>query len=103
MSVVPNWLSDHSTGPAVREGWGDYRNRIMRWDEETGETSIEPHLGPNLRAQHIDRDQTVGRLQMPERPAVAGLQALRQRADAMDRADRLAERDGAIGAYQRPD
>ena len=40
---------------------------------------------------------------MPEGPAVAGFQALRQRADAVDGADGFAERNGAVGAHQRLD
>src|SRR3954466_6432598 len=42
-------------------------------------------LGPDLGAQCVDRDQPRGRVDVPERPAVAGLEPLRQRADAVDR------------------
>src|SRR4029077_2167085 len=54
-----------------------------------------------LGAQRVDQGQRALLLDVPEGPAVARLEALRQRADAVDRADRLAERDRAVGAYQR--
>src|SRR5262249_50549623 len=38
---------------------------------------------------------------MPAGPAVAGVEALRDRHDPMDRADRAVERHCAIGAYKR--
>ena len=45
--------------------------------------------------------EALRRFEMPEGPAVAGVEALRQRADAVDRADRVAERHRAVGAHQR--
>src|SRR5205085_4344351 len=38
---------------------------------------------------------------VPEGPAVAGVETLRQCAGAMDRADHVAERDRAVGPHQR--
>ena len=49
-------------------------------------------------AQLVDADFRAVLHRPPECPAVAGGQALRQRADLVDRADDGAERDGAVGA-----
>src|SRR5262249_18458452 len=59
------------------------------------------HLRPDSRAQAVDRNEALRRLQVPEGPAVAGLEPLRQRADAMDGANAFAQRNGAVGAHQR--
>src|SRR5262249_2124507 len=59
------------------------------------------HLGAHLRAQLVDQAKAFVGLDVPEGPAVAGLGPLRQRADAVNRADLVAKRDRAVGAYQR--
>ena len=56
------------------------------------------HLGAHLRAECVDRFQALRRLDVPEGPDVAGVQPLRQRADAVDRADAVAEGECAVGA-----
>src|SRR5262249_20766874 len=61
------------------------------------------HPGPDLGAQRVDQRERALLRDVPERPAVARLEALRQRADAVDRADRVAERHRAVGAHQRLD
>src|SRR5262249_26839414 len=48
------------------------------------EKLIRRHPGAHLRAQGVDRDEALGGVNMPEGPAVAGVEALRQRADAVD-------------------
>src|SRR6478752_6219877 len=58
------------------------------------------HLGTNFGAQLVDQLEALAGLDVPERPAVAGPGALRHRADAVDRADLVAEHDGAVGAHQ---
>ena len=63
--------------------------------------SIGAHLRPHARAQRVDDGRALRRLDVPEGPAVAGLETLRQRADPVDRADRFAERERAVGAHQR--
>src|SRR5262245_1642376 len=55
----------------------------------------------DLGAEAVDRRELLVALDMPEGPAVAGLEPLSERTDAVDRADRLAERDRAVGAHQR--
>src|ERR1700722_10139065 len=65
-----------------------------RWERAHG-------FGPELGAQGVDQGEVALALDMPEGPAVAGFEALRQRADAVDRADGVAECDRAIGAHQR--
>ena len=54
----------------------------------------------SARSSSISLQAVLG-LDMPEGPAVAGGRALRDRADAVDRADLVAEHDGAVGADQR--
>src|SRR5438105_4243449 len=83
-----------ASGPEARPGSEANRNRRALW---------RAHSRPDLRAQRVDRDQAFGGLQVPEGPAVAGFEPLGQRADAVDRADRVAQRDGAVGAHQRLD
>src|SRR3984893_5661847 len=51
-------------------------------------------------AQLVDQLEALGGLDMPEGPAVAGARALRHRADAVGRADLVAQHDGAVGANQ---
>ena len=58
------------------------------------------HAGADLGAHLIDQLEAALGLDMPEGPAVAGFRALRDRADAMDLADLVAEHDGAVGAHQ---
>ena len=53
----------------------------------------------SARSSSISRRPVLG-LDVPEGPAVAGAGALRHRADAVDRADLVAEHDGAVGADQ---
>src|ERR1700676_3042693 len=59
------------------------------------------HRGADFGAQFVDQLEALLGLDVPEGPAVAGARALRHRADAMDRADLVAEHDGAVGADQR--
>src|ERR1700744_3643899 len=59
------------------------------------------HSGTDFGAQFVDQFQALVGLDVPEGPAVAGAGALRYRADAVDRADLVAEHDGAAGADQR--
>src|SRR6476620_12407025 len=59
------------------------------------------HFRADLGAHLVDQPQAILGLDMPEGPAVAGAGALRHRADAVDRADLVAEHDGAVGANQR--
>src|SRR5215467_6619148 len=59
------------------------------------------HLAADLGAQLVDQPEALLGLDMPEGPAVAGFRALRDRADAVDRADLVAEHDGAVGPHQR--
>src|SRR6202035_4408462 len=81
------------------------RTALVRAGMAAGE--LEPllrrdrHGGADLRAEAVDRREPALRLHVPEGPAVARLEALRERADAVDRADRVAERDCAVGAHQR--
>src|SRR5712672_2899879 len=63
--------------------------------------STRRHPGTNLGAQLVDQPEALAGLDVPEGPAVAGAGALRHRADAVDRADLVAEHDGAVGADQR--
>src|ERR1700730_19340109 len=65
--------------------------------------SSRSRLRPDLRAQLVDGDQAPRRLQMPEGPAIAGVEPLRERADALNGAAPLAECKAAVGAHQRPD
>ena len=46
-------------------------------------------------------NEALSALDVPERPAVAGFEALCQRADAVNRTNGLAERDRAVGANER--
>jgi hypothetical protein len=50
------------------------------------------HLGPDLLAQQVDRDQLAVAAEMPVGPAVAGGRALQRGADLMDRAPMLGRR-----------
>src|SRR5580692_1744593 len=59
------------------------------------------HLRAHLRPKRVDHGQALRRLDVPEGPAVASFQPLRQSTDAMDRADSFAERERAVGADQR--
>src|SRR5262249_14342520 len=63
---------------------------------------LRRHLRPDLRAQRIDREQAVPRIDVPEGPAVARLQALRQRANAVNRADPLTQADPAAAPHHPP-
>src|SRR5580765_3917206 len=58
------------------------------------------HAGADFGAQLVDQLEAVLGLDMPEGPAVAGFRALRYRAHAVDRADLVAEHDGAVGPHQ---
>src|SRR5262252_3995154 len=62
--------------------------------------SARGHSGADLGAQLVDQLEAALGLDMPEGPAVAGLRSLRDRAHAVDRADLVAEHDGAVGAHQ---
>jgi hypothetical protein len=61
-------------------GWAGARARERH-------TSAEPHLRAHLGAQRIDGDEALRGFQVPERSTVAGVETLRQRADAANRAD----------------
>ena len=66
--------------------------------------TIAAPISARIRARSASIDgQALRRFDVPEGPAVAGFEALRQRADAMDRTDRFAERDRAVGAHQSAD
>src|SRR3979411_1771495 len=62
--------------------------------------SARRHLGADFGTQLVDQPQALLGLNVPEGPAVAGPGSLRHRADAVDRADLVAEHDGAVGADQ---
>src|SRR6266436_8049957 len=62
--------------------------------------SARRHPGADFGAQLVDQPQTLLGLDVPKGPAVAGAGSLRHRADAVDRADLVAEHDGAVGADQ---
>src|SRR3979411_2774640 len=64
-------------------------------------SSARRHFGADFGAQLVDQPQALVGLDVPEGPAVAGAGALRHRADAVNRADLVAEHDGAVGADQR--
>ena len=53
---------------------------------------------PQLLPERIDRHQAAAHVDVPENPTVARRRALHVRADAVDRADLVAEHDGAVGA-----
>src|SRR5258707_15255497 len=74
---------------------------MMGFSALTLSTGLPRRLRPDLRPQRVDQRQRAVALDVPEGPAVAGLQPLSQRADAMDRTNIVAERDGAVGAHQR--
>jgi hypothetical protein len=58
----------------------------------------KPHPAASARiSARIDERQRAVALEVPEGPAIAGLQALGQCADAVDRTDVVAERNGAVG------
>src|SRR5260370_40587972 len=59
------------------------------------------HPGADFGAQFVDQAQTLVGFDVPEGPAVAGARTLRHRADAVHRANLLAEHDGAVGTHQR--
>src|SRR4029453_18367697 len=65
-----------------------------------GRSSAHRHLAADFGAQLVDQLEAPLGLDMPECPAVTGFRALRDRADAVDRADLVAEHDGAVGADQ---
>ena len=65
------------------------------------ECSACGHPGADFGAQLVDQLEALLGLDVPEGPAVAGFGALRHCADAVDRADLVAEHDGAVGADQR--
>src|SRR5580704_11498027 len=64
------------------------------------ENSARRHAGADFGAQLVDQPEALLGLDVPEGPAVAGAGALRHRADAVDRADLVAEHDGAVSAHQ---
>src|SRR5580700_725935 len=59
------------------------------------------HLRAHDGAKVVDAGETLRRLDVPKGPAVAGFEPLRQRADAVDRADCVAKGNCAVGAHQR--
>jgi hypothetical protein len=59
------------------------------------------HLRAHFGAQLVDQAQAFRGFDVPEGPAVAGLGALRQRPDAVDRTDLVAECDRAVGTSSR--
>src|ERR1043166_5454677 len=58
------------------------------------------HLSAKLGPQGVDRREPAPRLHVPEGPAVARFESLRDRADPVDRADHVAERHRAVRANQ---
>ena len=76
------------------------RDAINAPEKSLAKRGLEIHLRAHLGAQIVDRGEPLAGLDMPEGPAVAGFQPLRDRAHAMDRADLLAEHDRAVGAHQ---
>src|SRR6516225_4568118 len=68
----------------------------MDWD---GSDRLS-HFRAHLRAQNVDQSESPRRFHVPIGPGVAGFQALRQRADAVNRTDRFAECQRAVGANQ---
>src|SRR6188472_790364 len=55
---------------------------------------------PHDLAERIDGDEARGRIEVPERPAVARVDALRERAHAMNGADCTREADSSVGAHK---
>ena len=53
----------------------------------------------HLLAQHVDRHQRAFDLELPEGPAIAGIQPLHMRAHLMDRAGGIGAGQGAVGAH----
>src|SRR6185437_5391616 len=80
---------------------GSPEGRVRRRQKKTRQVSGRRHLGAHLRAQIVDQGQALRRFEMPEGPAVAGIEPLRQRSNLVDRADTLANRYRAVGTHQR--
>src|SRR5215475_7789459 len=59
-------------------------------------TLARRHLRADFGAQLIDQLEPLLGLDMPEGPAIAGFGPLRHGADAVDRADLVAEHDGTV-------
>src|SRR5579863_540328 len=68
--------------------------------EDEGRPLPRRHVLADFGAQFVDQLEALARLDMPEGPAVAGFRALRHCAHAVDRADLVAEHDGAVGAHE---
>src|SRR5438874_9549559 len=64
-------------------------------------TSPRRHLGADFGAQLVYQPEALIGLDVPEGPTVARARPLRHRANAVDRADLVAEHDRPIGADQR--
>src|ERR1700688_3117584 len=79
---------------------GEGTGRSARHANDFFESSARRHFGADFGAQLVDQLEALVGLDVPEGPAVAGARALRYRADAVDRADLVAEHDGAVGADQ---
>src|ERR1700722_3768296 len=58
-------------------------------------------IGAQTLAQQVDGYQRTVRFEMPERPAVAGIQSLNMGGDAMDRSRCVRTRKRTIGAHLR--
>ena len=69
-------------------------------DPTYGVPSARAHLGAHPGAQVVDHGEALGRLDVPEGPAVARLEPLRERADAVDRADAAAVGERAVCPHQ---
>src|SRR5207247_3376998 len=86
------------TGLASR-GWRR-RDHVEGRMKKAASCSARCHPGADLGAQLVDQPKTLLGLDVPEGPAIAGAGALGDRADTVDRADLVAEHDGAVGADQ---
>src|SRR5207244_3642859 len=87
-------------GPPVAS-WFETRFALLTMRSLSRRRSACRHLAADFGAQLVDQLEAALGLDMPEGPAVAGFRALGDRAHAVDRADLVAEHDGAVGADQR--
>ena len=92
--------SARSPSVVDEEGAGARELRPARMDASSYSAAVAISARISPRSASIE-NQALRRLEMPEGPAVAGVEALHQRADAVDRADCVAERNRAVGAHQR--
>src|SRR5579871_1997513 len=72
----------------------DHRARARRW-----RTAVSGEVGAQALTQDVDRDERAVRLVLPERPAVASIEALNMRSDAVDRTGRVGADQRSVGAH----